>query len=372
MKKIILVGVVLALVLFSMGLASNHVSFFTLEGTSLVKIGYVGPLTGPLANLGVSIKESIELANYQNGNLFSIIYEDGACDPTKAVTAAKKLIEIDEVDVIISGVCSSSTLAIAPLTEAENIILISPTASSPKITMSGPFTYRLEASSALLASNAAKQVYEKGFRKIDIIYELNDYPVGWKDSFKEKFEMLGGEIVLEENFVSSGSDVRTALTKFKNSKSDAIIFSIISISAGNKLLNQARELGIKKQLIGNEIFSLKEMVLKSKEQLNGMLASEIDFNKKSLESKKFFADYEKRFGKELLEEVYGALAYDTYSILANGIKKCGNNTFCIKNYFDNGEKRNGLAGEYYFDEHGDAIRKVVLNRFENGEFVLLE
>jgi len=102
-----------------------------------------------------------------------------------------------------------------------------------------------------------------------------------------------------------------------------------------------------------------------------MLVSEFDFNRNTLGTKKFFFDYNEMFGKELLEDVYGALAYDTYSLIAKGIKKCGKDTACIKEFFDNGEKRNGLAGEYYFDEHGDAIRGVILEIFENGEFVLV-
>jgi len=114
-----------------------------------IKIGAVLPLTGTESSWGADAKEGIELAveeiNSRGGiknKKIEIIYEDGQCKPEPAVTAAQKLINVDRVSVIIGEICSSATLAIAPITETAKVVLISPGSASPKITEAGDFIFR--------------------------------------------------------------------------------------------------------------------------------------------------------------------------------------------------------------------------------------
>src|SRR3989338_7288540 len=108
-------------------------------GTETVKIGYVGPFTGPVAgssgeDVGNCWKLSVKKRPMVAGKTVEVIYEDDACDPKQAATAAQKLLNIDKVQIVINGVCSGSALSIAPITEAVGAILFTPVSTSPKLT----------------------------------------------------------------------------------------------------------------------------------------------------------------------------------------------------------------------------------------------
>ena len=87
----------------------------------------MGPFTGPLASTGIPAKNAFALAHENNRKneqyTLNIIYEDDQCDPKKAVAITELFLSKNNVDYIISGICSSSVLAIAPLVEKEKKVL---------------------------------------------------------------------------------------------------------------------------------------------------------------------------------------------------------------------------------------------------------
>ena len=96
-----------------------------------IRIGIIAPFTGDAAVYGQSEKNAIDLAVEEinlnggiDGRLIEVIYEDGKCNGMDATTAAQKLINVDNVDIILGGTCSGETLAIAPLAEAPDTSVI--------------------------------------------------------------------------------------------------------------------------------------------------------------------------------------------------------------------------------------------------------
>ena len=83
-------------------------------GSDVIKIGWMGPLSGEAASYGESIKRGVELAKKEMNVDVEIIFEDTKCDVDEAASAAQKLINVDQVVAIIGEVCSSATLAAHP------------------------------------------------------------------------------------------------------------------------------------------------------------------------------------------------------------------------------------------------------------------
>ncbi|MBW2991330.1 ABC transporter substrate-binding protein, partial [Candidatus Woesearchaeota archaeon] len=115
-----------------------------------IRIASVLPLTGPAAYAGTWISQGLELALEEvnreggvNGRPLEIIYEDDQCNPQRAVTAMNKLIYADGIKVVLGPQCSSGILAAAPIAEKEEVIILAPIGSSPKITHAGDFIFRL-------------------------------------------------------------------------------------------------------------------------------------------------------------------------------------------------------------------------------------
>ncbi|RKZ20523.1 hypothetical protein DRQ23_08955 [bacterium] len=144
----------------------------------VIKIGAILVLTGPDAKAGQSAREGIELAVNEinsaggiKGNLLEIVYEDDAGDPAKAVSAAKKLIDIDKVPAVIGPMWSSSVLAVAPIAEKKKVVILSPTASAPSITKAGDYIFRNTYSDVFEGTKAAEFAYKKlGLKQAAVTY----------------------------------------------------------------------------------------------------------------------------------------------------------------------------------------------------------
>ena len=95
-----------------------------------IKIGYIGPLTGDVASIGIAGKNGMILAVEEinkkggiNGKLIEAIYENSKCNGKDASSAAQKLVNMDDVDYIVGGYCSSETIGAYPITEENKRIL---------------------------------------------------------------------------------------------------------------------------------------------------------------------------------------------------------------------------------------------------------
>ena len=87
-----------------------------------IKIGVIAPLSGPAAELGTQIKNGIEVAKKDLKSNVEFIYEDGACNATAALTAARKLTNMNNVPVVIGPLCSPPFLSVAPLLRPSSVL----------------------------------------------------------------------------------------------------------------------------------------------------------------------------------------------------------------------------------------------------------
>jgi len=368
-KKILvsLIVVIIVIVLGSLLVNNKPVS------TEPIKIGFIGPLTGDVAIYGIDFRNAATLAVDEinngggiKGRKIEVIYEDGKCTGTDAANAAQKLVNVDKVKVILGGDCSNETLAAAPITEANKVILFSPLASSPAITNAGDYVFRNYPSDAYVFRQQAQFVINAGYKKIAIISENTDYAISSKNVFTDEVNKQGAQIVANEVFAQGARDFKTNILKIKSANPDAIFINPQSGVTGGLLLKQLREMGVDTQVFSYFVFGDKDAVKTAGSALNGM----IYFDTAGLTTEKGKAlndKYTARFGA-ISSSAYGVGAqYDSVYILANAIAKCGEETTCIKNYLYNMPLYTGAVGKYKFDENGDItgisalIPKIVKN-----------
>src|SRR3989344_6023695 len=272
MSKIVIWIVVLAVIVIG-GLAI----FGDGGETGTIKLGVLLPLTGDAAQYGESESRAIQVAVEEinnaggvKGRQLEIVTEDGKCDPQAAGTAAQKLVNIDKVKIIIGGACSGETLAAAEITEPAEVILISPSASSPKVTEAGDFVFRTYPSDALAGRIAAKYAYEKlNVRKAAVFTELTDYSQGLREVYKEAFADLGGQIVSDETYNTGDVDFRTQILKIKNSRPDVVYIVPQSPTTGLAIIQQLRENRVTAKFTTAEVLLDRQVVGENKETLEG-------------------------------------------------------------------------------------------------------
>lgn len=330
--------------------------------TEPIKIGFIGPLSGDAATYGVDEKnatllavEEINNAGGIKGRKLEIIFEDGKCSGKDAATAAQKLISIDKVKIILGGACSGETLSVAPIAEQNKVILFSAFSSSPDITNAGDYIFRNSPSDLDVAKGYAQFIVKKaGYKNIAVISENTDYAGGVRKVFNKEIENLGGKIVADEAFKQGERDFRTNITRIKSSFPEAIFINSQSGVTGGLALKQIRDLGIQTPVFGVFVFGGKDAQEAAGLATNGLIYFDVvgittDIGKSFLE--KFTA----RFGKIGGNDYDTGARYDSVYIIADALKKCSENSECIKNYLYNMDWYNGVVGRYKFDSNGDIV-----------------
>jgi len=339
------------------------------EDMSPIKIGFLGPLTGDLASIGQDALKGAELAVEEinaaggiNGRMLELVAEDGKCNPKDASAAGNKLINIDNVPVIVGGLCSPETTAVAPVAEQNKVVMFSPCSSAPNITEAGDYIFRSYPSDAYQGTFAANYVYNTlGKKKVALFADLGDWGAGVKGSFEAAYKELGGEILVVEDIRQTDRDFRTQLTKVKSSEAELIYFAGLP-EAGLAFFKQAQELGVELPILGGDVLSDTSLV--EAEVSNGV--------------QYIIADVEAK-GQEWLDKlaVKGANntlcapgSYNNVNILADIMTRVGTDTEMIKNEMYNVKDYQGVNMMVTLDENGDLEgASYVVKEIQNGESV---
>ncbi|HWI35629.1 MAG TPA: ABC transporter substrate-binding protein, partial [Burkholderiales bacterium] len=196
-----------------------------------IKIGLAGPITGPLAFLGQHIKWGGGLAvdeiNQKGGVLgrkLVFLMQDSACRPADGVAAAERLLNQDQVDVMLGDVCSGSTIAQMPVLEKAQKPFIVTISTHPDITnKSGAggnkWVFRTVAHDGMIADVVAEKM--KSLKSIAIVGEDTDYGRGAVKLMKERLP-ASVKILSEDYLKQSETDFLPILTRIRASKPDAL------------------------------------------------------------------------------------------------------------------------------------------------------
>jgi branched-chain amino acid transport system substrate-binding protein len=340
-----------------------------------VRIGAVLPLTGDMASYSAPLKRGMDLAVKEinckggiNNAQLQVIYEDDRGEAKTAISAYRKLVDTDKVPMVIGGMFSVSTFAIAPLAEKEHKVLLSPTASAIELTTAGDYIFRIYPSDIYDGIFLAQFAYnELQAKKVAVIYEQVASVVAIANKFKSDFESFDGEIVTFDGYNSDVKDFSSVIKKVSNANPD-IVFIPGNLNPMANLLIQTKQLGLKKQFLtistiyDNKIFEL------AKEAAEGVLFSSPMFDPTSniSEMTNFVTLYKKQYNAE--PDILGGYGYDVVKIAAtalqNGIKpeQIKKSLYQIKDY-------HGVTGNTTFDNNGDVSKELKIMKVENGAFV---
>ena len=177
-----------------------------------VKLGALLSLQGAGAPYGNSIRMGVEMAveeiNADGGvDVFEIgtkpltlLTRDAQSEPATGVQLARELIEAGVTATIGSDV-SDVTLAIAPVFQEAEVILMSPASSTPKLTTAGDMIYRNFPSDDLEALNTADYVFnDMHVQAAAVIAQQSEFGLGQKNSFIQRFRLLGGRALGQESY----------------------------------------------------------------------------------------------------------------------------------------------------------------------------
>jgi branched-chain amino acid transport system substrate-binding protein len=339
-----------------------------------ITIGAVLPLTGEAAHWGIPPRDAAELAidevNHAGGiggRKLKLLVEDDHCRPADGVSAFGKIMHAATPAVVLGAVCSSVTLAIAPLAQSRKTVLISPASTSPKLTHAGDFIFRVIPSASLRARVFAEYLYnERGLRKLAVLHIDNEGGIGASSAFKAQFAQLGGAVVLEETYAQGATDVRIQLTKLKAADADGVILG--SYPADTVfVLRQARELGLRQPLFfQTEAIQNPDVLRQAGDAANGaiyILAASAAGEAREL----FTGAYAAKFGKKA--ELFAAEGYDIVRLVAQAITAIKDEPVSgssIRDFLHQVRDYAGASGTITFDKNGDINKPFAIMTIDAG------
>ncbi len=357
MKKIIAFAVV-ALLAMSMCFAGGDKES-SADG-AVVKIGFIGPLTGDYANYGTLCRQAVEMAIDEinakggvNGASIKLFAEDSEGDSQKALAAMEKLSSSDKVCAIIGPVLTGETFSVAERAQAEGIVIITPSASHKDITNVGDYIFRTTPSDGLQGEVAGKYWSQVlGCTKLAVLYAKNDYSQGLYESMSEAFTQDGGQIVAAETFMVGDKDFKTQLTKLKNTDAQAIYLPDYTAEMA-QILEQAAQLGIDKPFLSGDGFLSEEIYSLAGQYTDGVVYTASARVEESNKNKEFKDAYTARWG--IGPDSFATNAYDATYILVSVIEKVGTDRKAIKTGMEQVKDFEGVNGIINFAPNGDLV-----------------
>lgn len=228
-----------------------------------VRIGWMGAITGPIAQLVPPILRSSQMAveqiNAQGGILggrrLTLISADGQCNAQGGTDATNKLINVDQVVAIVGGLCSGETIAGANAQAIPNgVVMVSPASTSPLITglQDRDLIYRIVPSDAYQGQVMARMVWNQGLRRVAVTHVNNDYGRGLGGSFRDAFTAIGGTVTAFAAHEDQRASYRTELATLARGNPEALVTIAYGGGSGLTMIRQALEGGFFNRFIGGD------------------------------------------------------------------------------------------------------------------------
>ncbi len=351
--------IVLALVLVGGWWVLKHKPVTESMGDT-IKIGVILPLTGDAAVYGEPARNVMQLAAEKinaeggvEGKPLELIFEDGKCEGKDAASAMQKLSNVDKVQVVIGGFCSSESLSAEPIATQAKVALFSAGSSNPGLTNVSPYFSRIAPSDSGQGKIDADMLADMGIKKVVAIQEQTDYAQGVYQAFEARFIERGGTVTKEE-FPTEASDFRSSLAKLKAESPEALLLFAQTATAGAKVLKQVQEIDWKVQLVlVDSVMSDSAFLTENAAALEGALGAEIGANLENPKFKELAAAYKEKYGTEVPYQAYAQLEYDAVLLVADAVRSVGYDGTKIAGWLHNVNNWDGATGLVTIGANGD-------------------
>ena len=293
------------------------------------RIGVMESLTGPGETYGtVAVRaktmalDEINAAGGIGGRPLELVVEDSKCGAQDAISAYQKLTDVEGVKIILGTSCSGAMLGVAPLAEADGVVLFSGLASNPDIADAGDYIFRTQISDIEVGLTTGDTLWADGVRALATITEETDYAEGVRRTSVAQFEARGGRVVAAERFASDTTDFRTPLTKLFAADPDALHIAPQSEFAAGTIVKQARELGYDGPIYGETITVGATALDIAGDAATGLKAITAAADPENAKAQEVLAGFRERYDYITLPWHLGS-AYDTVYIAAACLERTG-------------------------------------------------
>jgi len=219
-----------------------------------VRVGFASDMTGPTAFTGEGVRwgatlvvEEVNARGGIMGRKVEAFFADNKAAPGEAVSAVRKLADVDKVDVIVGQTHSGACLAAMPIIKEIGIAQVTETCTNPKIReLAGKggneWQFRVNIDDFIMANTYAARMSQM-VKSIAVFASNNDFGRGAAAAYDAAFKKVGVRLAGTEFFDPGQPDYRPLLTRVKRANPDAILIVMLANDA-SVFMRQFRELGL--------------------------------------------------------------------------------------------------------------------------------
>lgn len=344
-----------------------------------VTIGVVLPLSGVNAQGGEDLRRGMELAlkevNDSGGVLgepLRIIYEDSGDAPQRAIDAARKLVSVDGVALVIGEYSSGITIPLGQYLVGEGVPHINAVSTSGMVRGIGEGSFSMVGLDNVSTKFAAEDVIDRGWKRVALMAMNNAFGQGIASNFERQFKEMDGEIATTIIYTSGQTSYRRELQQAEATNPDAYVFTAYGTDGG-LLMQEAFELGLRDEKPWYSIQVTMHDADTPAEFKEGLYAMDVDYTAAGNDS--YLKDYEAAYGQSFAS-AWSGYAHDTILFAAAALNKAGSTERAavldaIRTVGDEGIT--GVTGEIRLDEDGQRISQPYQKlRVEGGKLVRVD
>jgi branched-chain amino acid transport system substrate-binding protein len=360
------------------------------------KIGAILAITGPASSLGIPERDTVLMLQEELDAAGGIVGPDGLkhpveiivydteSDETKAVLAAKKLIDEDGVALVIGPTQSGTTLALVDTMQKAEVPLISCAASIKIVEPAAERTwvFKTAPSDRLVVSALIDHLVAQGLTKVAWISLNNAFGDSGKVEFEAAAPAAGIEIVTSEKFEAADTDMTAQLTKIRGTDAQALVVWAIPPSA-SAVTKNAYDLGMDLPIFHSHGIANQAFIdLASPEAAEGVIfpsgkiivADQLpDSDPQKAVLVKYANDYESKY--EVAPVTFGGHAWDAIKLAVQIMGKVGADRAKIRDELEKTQGFVGIGGVFDFsaeDHNGLDTRAITMVQIRDGVWKLAD
>lgn len=334
-----------------------------------LKIGVISSLSGRSADYGNAMLRGLRIAQEELESDVELIVKDGKCKSRVASTAAQQLLSAHNVDVLLTG-CSSETLAVAPIANRSDTLVMATYSTSPAVSEAGDHVFRTAPSDKDGMARFAEAVLSMDNDSLVILSQSKSYPRGLQRAFATAYEKQGGTITDTGSFRARG-DLRAQVTKLASEDADGFMLFVQSAKTGAQALKVLHDLSVDKTVFGNMLFTGTNIVRERPELAEGVITNTIVLNESNPELQKLKQKYRDRTTTVPPDWFFVASAYDALHVVYDAYTRTNGSLGAVKRYVRN-RTWHGAAGKLSFNRHGDPEYRYETQIVRNGTPVSMD
>jgi branched-chain amino acid transport system substrate-binding protein len=347
----------------------------------VVKIAFVGPLTGGNSAIGLGGRNSTDLAlRLRNADpktkyTYQLVTQDDECRPNVGVQVATKIAADNSIVGGVTHFCSAVAMGTVGVYHRFGMPAVVWGAVLPDITYGNDYKeiHRVNGTMINQSEVAAKFMTGMGYKKWAIIHDTTDYGKGHNKYFSDFLKKNGGTVLATFGVTADQQDFTTELTKIRELKPDVVYFGGLT-PLGVRIRTQMEKLGIKAQFEGTSgIMSDAYIQGAGKELSEGSLAFIEGAPWEKLPGGLFFTGKYTQQKYSEPPEAYGPFAFAAANLIMDAVEKVGPDRKKVLEVLNHTKDVDTLIGKVTFDDHRQNVVSLVTKYVvEDGKWVVWE